>query len=94
MSNKRDPAFEGLPEGATLQLDSPTREPTPEHAKLQADSHRTLVMAHLLGSLENWRGCMRIQVAEQILMEEEKELKHAYDLFQREIAKIEKAEAN
>lgn len=52
---------------------------------------RKRVLEHLMKSLEAWRGSQRISMLDEShLTEEEKELKHAYDLLQQLIADAQK----
>ena len=55
-------------------------------------ARRQRVLQHLMTSLEKWRGSNRVgTVTVHHLTEEEKELKHAYDLLQQEIAEAQKS---
>jgi len=52
---------------------------------------RQRVVGHLMTSLETWRDSRRIGLADSTHLDpEEKELKHAYDLLQILIAKVQK----
>lgn len=52
-------------------------------------ARRQRVLHHLMTSLEKWRGSQRVSMLDDThLTEEEKELKHAYDLLQKLISEV------